>query len=133
MPRMIHNARWPQARANKQEDRVSIEQTDVVDIVSTDRMTGHVVLTISDHLDWSDSTAHQMLLQTKLNRYLAFVESGEILQSYPDVKDRPVTFKVIFQFPPDEAGRAFLAKVKQVIEAAGFSLRDEVFTGAHLN
>jgi len=112
---------------------MSIEQTDVVDIVSTDRMTGHVVLTISDHLDWSDSTSHQMLLQSKLNRYLAFVESGEILQNYPDAKNRPVAFKVVFQFPPDQAGRAFLAKVRPIIESAGFNLQDEVFTGARFN
>ena len=112
---------------------MSIEQTDVVDIVSTDRTTGQVVLTISDHLDWSDSTAHQRLLQNKLNRYLGFVESGEILQSYPDAKDRLIAFKVVFQFPPDEAGRAFLAKVRPIIESAGFSLREEVFTGARLN
>lgn len=112
---------------------MSIEQTDVVDVVSTDRMTGHVVLTISDHLDWSDSAAHQSLLQSKLNRYLAFVESGEILQSYPGAKDRPIAFKVVFQYPPDEAGRAFLAKVRPIIESAGFSLRDEVFTGARFN
>ena len=30
---------------------MSIEQTDVIDIISTDRVSGHVVLTISDHLD----------------------------------------------------------------------------------
>ena len=35
---------------------MSIEQPDVVDIMSIDRMTGHVVLTISDHLEWTDST-----------------------------------------------------------------------------
>jgi len=112
---------------------MSIEQTEVVDIISTDRTTGDVVLTISDHLDWSNSTAHQMLLQSKLNRYLAFVESGEILESYPDARDRPVVFKVVFQIPPDEGGRAFLAKVKAVIESAGFTLRDEVFTSAGFN
>jgi hypothetical protein len=112
---------------------VSIEQTDVVDLVSTDRVTGQVVLTISDHLDWCDSTAHQTLLQSKLNRYLAFVESGEILESYPAAKDRPITLKVVFQFPPDEAGHAFLAKVRPIIESAGFSLREEVFTGARFN
>lgn len=91
------------------------------------------MLTITDHLDWSDSTGHQTLLQSKLNSYLAFAESGEILERYPEAKDRPVVFKVVFQFPPDEAGRAFLAKVRPVIESAGFSLRDEVFTGAHFN
>ena len=112
---------------------MSIEQGDVVDIVSTDRLTGDVVLTISDHLDWSDSTAHQMLLQSKLNRYLAFVESGELLQNYPSAEGRRITFKVVFQFPPDEAGRRFLAKVRPVIESAGFGLDDEVFTGARFN
>lgn len=73
---------------------MSIEQTDVIDIISTDRLTGHVVLTITDHLDWTDSTAHQMLLQTKLNRYLAFVESGEILESYPNAKDVPIELSI---------------------------------------
>ena len=112
---------------------MSIEQTDVIDIVSIERMTGRVVLTISDHLDWSDSVVHQSLLQGKLNRYLAFAESDEILQSYPDAKNKSIVFKVVFQFPPDEAGRAFLAKVRTIIESAGFSLRDEVFTGARFN
>ncbi len=112
---------------------MSIEQVDVVDIISTDRLTGDVVLTISDHLDWSDSTAHQLLLQRKLNRYLAFVESGEILQSYPRAKDHPIIFDVDFKFPPDEGGRAFLARVKSIIESAGFRLRYEVFHGGKLN
>ena len=89
---------------------MSIEQTDVVDIMSTDRASGHVVLTISDHLDWSDSVAHQRLLQNKLNRYLAFVESGEILQSYPDAKDRLIAFKVFFGFRQMRRGERFWPK-----------------------
>lgn len=105
---------------------MSIEQTDVIDIISTDRLTGDVVLTVSDHLDWSDSTAHQLLLQSKLNRYLAFVESGEIFEHYPKRKERPIVLRVAFKFPPDASGRSFLTKAKAVIEAAGFRWRDEV-------
>jgi hypothetical protein len=112
---------------------MSIEQTNEVDIISTDRITGHVTLTISDHLDWSDSVAHQLLLQTKLNRYLAFVESSEILQSYPNAKDRPVIFEVVFKFRPDEGGRAFLVKVRPIIESARLSLREKISTGASFN
>jgi hypothetical protein len=56
---------------------VSVEQFDVVDVVSIDKKTGHVILTISDHLDWSNSVEHQTILQAKLNKYLAFVESLE--------------------------------------------------------
>jgi hypothetical protein len=112
---------------------VSIEQTDLVDIISIDRMTGEVILTISDHLDWSDCAAHLLLLQSKLNRYLAFVESGEILQSYPKAKDRPIAFTVVFKFSPDDQGRAFLAKVRPIVESAGISFREKVSTGAPFN
>jgi hypothetical protein len=113
--------------------QVSVEQTDVVDIVGIDRETGHVVLTISDHLDWSDSVEHQSILQKKLNTYLDFVESGEILEQYPKSKNRPVVFRVVFRVPPDEAGRAFVARAREVIESAGFTLQDEVHTGGHFN
>jgi uncharacterized protein DUF6572 len=52
-----------------------------VDIISIWEPDSNAVLTISDHLDSSDSVQHQTILQTRLNRYLAFVESGE-LRSY---------------------------------------------------
>jgi len=105
---------------------VSVEQPDVVDIISTDTRTGHVVL-ISDHLDWSDSPWHQAILQTKLNRYLAFVESGELLQRYENAAGRPVAIKVVFKFRPDKDGGDFLSKARAIIEAAGFSFRHKVF------
>jgi hypothetical protein len=112
---------------------MSVEQTDVVDIISIDRQTGQVVLTISDHLDWADSVGRQAILQKKLNTYLAFVESGEILEQYPKAKDRPVAFKVVFRVPPDDSGQTFVAKAREVIESAGFTLSDELFTGGRLN
>jgi hypothetical protein len=112
---------------------MSVEQTDVVDILGIDRETGHVVLTINDHLDWSDSVGHPTILQKKLNTYLAIVESREILGQYSKAKNRPVAFRVVFQVPPDESGQAFVARARDVIESAGFSLRDEVFTGGSFN
>jgi hypothetical protein len=112
---------------------VSVEQPNVVDVISIDKETGHVILTISDHLDWSDSVHHQAVLQAKFNKYLAFVESGEILQRYPDAKDRAVAFKVVFKFKPDKEGWKFLTRAKEVIESAGFTLRHEVFAESYDN
>lgn len=106
---------------------MSVEQLDIVDIISTDKSSGHVILTISDHLDWSDTARHQIILQEKINKYLAFVESGEILESYPDAKGRPTVIKIVFKLSPDTQGYEFLAKARAVIESAGFSLRYEVF------
>ena len=107
---------------------MSIEKLDVVDVMSTDKKTGSVVLTISDHVDWSDSLLHQAMLQAKLNKYLAFVESGEILARYPDAKNRLVVFRIVFKFEPDHEGKAFLDRARQVVESAGFSLQQEVFS-----
>jgi hypothetical protein len=112
---------------------VSVEQLDVVDVVSIDKKTGHVILTISDHLDWSDNVRHQTILQAKFNKYLSFVESGEILESYPDAKERPVAIKVVFKYKPDQEGWRFLSRAKEVIESAGFSLRYEVFAESYDN
>ena len=105
---------------------MAIDDPDVVDIVSIDP-SGSVVLTVSDHLDWNDSTEHQFTLQGKLNRYLAFVESGEILESYPKAKGKPVLFEVVTQHEPDLAGTQFLNRAKAVIEQAGFSFRHTQF------
>ena len=112
---------------------MSVDDLNVVDIISTDPGTGHVVLTISDHLDWTDSIQHQSVLQAKFNRYLAFVESGEILAQYPDAQNRPVAFKVVFKHKPDRQGWNFLVRAKDVIEAAGFSLRHELFAESYNN
>jgi hypothetical protein len=112
---------------------MSVEEPNVVDVISVDKRTGHVTLTISDHLDWSDSVRHQTILQAKFNKYLAFVESGEILESYPDAKDRPVAFKVVFKYKPDQEGWRFLSRAKEVIESAGFTLRHELFAESYDN
>jgi hypothetical protein len=112
---------------------MSIEQLDVVDVISIDKETGHVVLTISDHLDWSDTIAHQTALQAKLNKYLAFIEGGELLIRYPDAKARSVAIKVIFKSKPDQEGWKFLSRAKAVIESAGFSFRYELFAESYEN
>ncbi len=112
---------------------MSVEQTDVVDVVSVDARTDCVVLTITDHLDWNDSVGHQTVLQKKFNAYLAFVESGEILERYPEAKGRRVSFHVVFKYKPDDEGKKFLARARQVIESAGFSMNSDVFADSYDN
>ena len=107
---------------------MSIEQTDMVDIISTDAATGSVVLTINDPLDWSHRAAHEALLQRKLHYYLTFVGSGELLHVYPTAKGRSVVTRVVFRFPPDEMAKQFLAALKAMLAPAGLTLEYEVFS-----
>lgn len=106
---------------------MSVDQIDVVDMISVDRATREVVLTISDHLEWHNTIEHQHVLQQKLNRYLAFVESGEILQKYPDAQGRSVVINVVFKFEPDKEGDLFLVRAGEVIRSAGFNFRHNLW------
>ena len=105
---------------------MAVDDATGIDCVGVDKTIGEVVLTISDHLDWNHSIGHQVILQAKLNSYLAFVESGELLQKYPDAKNRLVAFQVVFKFPPDAQGLLFLDRAKAVMEAGGFTLTHHV-------
>lgn len=112
---------------------MTVENRDVVDIIGIDDKTGEVILTVSDHLDWSRRTEHQLVLQKKFNAYLAFVESGEIVERYPDAKDKPIAFRVVFKFRPDIEGQRFLERARAVVESAGFKLRWELFAESYDN
>ena len=72
-----------------------VDNPGVVDIIGIPPDKSLVALTISDHLDWSDSHQHLTVLQEKLNRYLAFIESGELLRKYPDATGKPVSYAVV--------------------------------------
>jgi uncharacterized protein DUF6572 len=51
---------------------MTVEDKNVVDIISRDPTNGEILLTISDHLDWTDPVKHLGVLQEKINCYLAF-------------------------------------------------------------
>jgi hypothetical protein len=106
---------------------MSVDQPDVVDIISTSK-SGEIVLSISDHLDWTDTHGHLLVLQEKINRYLSFLESGEVYQRYPDASGRKMTIKVVFHMEPNLEANSFLAKARIIVEGAGFEF--ELFSAS---
>jgi hypothetical protein len=103
---------------------MSVDQTNVVDFIGVDNETGNVVLTITDHLMWSEGdNEHLLLLQEKLNSYLSFVESGELLETYPNAEGRAVLIDVVCKYPLSQQAQDFCNKAAQIIEGAGMKLR----------
>jgi hypothetical protein len=97
---------------------MSIEQTLQIDAVSIDYAGGDCTLTIVDHLEWDDP--HLALLQEKVNRYLQFVESGEVYVLYPGATACDFKIKVSAIYAPTPAATKFLQQVEEVLESAGF-------------
>jgi hypothetical protein len=100
---------------------MAVDELGVVDIVGVEG-SGDVVLTVSDHLEWDERGEHLLVLQEKLNRYLAFIESGELIEQYPAAIGRRVRIDVCCKYAPTSNGERFLQSACAVIERAGFSL-----------
>jgi len=106
---------------------MTIENLDVVDFIARDVKTGEVGLIIVDHLGWTNddqsNKEHMYLLQEKINKYLAFIESGEIYQSYPKARGREPVIIVFARDPMNREAKAFFEEVKAFLLKAGHKLR----------
>jgi hypothetical protein len=101
---------------------LAIDNPNVIDVIGTDPTTCEVVLSIADHLEWDDDRSeHLLLLQEKINRYIGFIESGELLEFRPDAVSQPIHIHVVCKYPPSEDGERFLALARGTIEQAGWS------------
>ena len=102
-----------------------VDQAGVVDFVSREP-NGDCVLVISDHLPWGRGGTHLLLLQEKLNRYLAYTEAGELYERFPEAKGFPVIMRIYFMHAPDEMGVKFLDLARNAVEGAGFGFEYKV-------
>ena len=100
---------------------MAIDEPGVVDAIGTLLDKSEVVLTISDHLEWDDP-AHLPALKAKLNRYLAFIESGEVFESYPSAKGKRLRIEIVCQYDPTPHGETFLTNARETVANAGFAL-----------
>jgi hypothetical protein len=105
---------------------MTIDQTDVVDLISRELATDEIVLRIFDHLPWSDdheeNMEHIYLLQEKLNTYLAFIESGEINEKFPPAIGRTARLEVVAKYEMCEEANVFFRKFQDYLDAHGFKL-----------
>jgi hypothetical protein len=100
---------------------MSVDDRNVVDGIGVEKTTSIVALTLSDHRTWGD-TQHLHALQDKLNDYFRFIESGQLLQSYPLAVGKTLRIDVVCQFAPDDSGIRLLKMAREVAESAGWSL-----------
>ncbi len=110
---------------------MSVDITDEIDMISESKRTGAVQLIISDHLPWEDEGAHIAILQRKIERYMLFIQSGEILTMSPFSKGKPKVIQVFFMVePPTGSVTRFLGEVKRQVSRAGVGFEYGIFDGA---
>src|SRR5688572_11098013 len=111
---------------------MSLRISNVVDQLGIERGTGHVLLILVDEEDWDDDDQHILLLQDKLNRYLAFIETGEVYETTIDGRSIPrgvpVKVRILAKREPTARGNEFLAFARETFAGAGFTLEHKVLT-----
>jgi hypothetical protein len=100
---------------------MSIENSSTIDAIGTDKVTGAVHLSIFSHLRWERGALH--LLQEKINSYLGFIESGELVEAYPSAGGQEVAIDVFCKFRPTDEAVAFFEKAEAVAREYSAALR----------
>lgn len=105
---------------------MTIEEYERIDIIGVDAETGDVILTIADHVDWSDEYGHLMALQKKLNAYIEFIEGGQMSEAYPNARGRRPVIDVVFRHAPTPTAAEFLERARPAVASVGAELRSRV-------
>lgn len=100
---------------------MSVVDVNVVDGCALDK-NGCLILMISDHLDWDDEYQHLITLQAKINAYIAFCESGQYLNIYPNEEIRYALIEIHCEYSPTKNAIAFLNQVQEQVGELGVKI-----------
>jgi CRP-like cAMP-binding protein len=103
---------------------MSILDTRVIDMFGLPvNDPSRVELVIADHLDWSeDEGEHLLLLQEKINAYLRFIESGEILTVIPKAAGRRPVILIYGKYALSARAEWFVKRATAQLIGAGVDL-----------
>ena len=92
-----------------------------IDIIANKPGSDVVKLVIADHLEWDDLDRNLQLLQEKINTYLEFIESGQLLEvrSPPIPREPRVTIAVHMQYAPPSDAQDFFSQAQDFLAGIG--------------
>jgi hypothetical protein len=105
---------------------MAITDENKIDVIGIEKNSKNLILTVSDHLDWTKTDEHLLLLQNKLNFYLHFTESNQISDYFTENQYNKIVIKIVFKYEPGDKVVDFLRKVKTLIENSDILLDWEV-------
>ena len=98
---------------------MTVEQSELIDAIGTDNATGEVVLSILDHLPWTDE--HIRVLNMKFATYSNFIKGGGLSKEFGCSGDSKIKILLLLKFRPNRDGEDFLEKVRLSAIADGWN------------
>ena len=88
-----------------------------------------LLLVMTDHLEWGDKAEqgeHLLVLQEKINSYIAFIESGEIYTEIPGAYGKYPIIRVIGLYELPAQAEYFMARVTETLNDVGIGFEFEL-------
>lgn len=102
---------------------MSLLDVDSIDYVGVNNLFKRVYVGIFDDLNWDDEAKHFALLTKKIDRYMQYIRSGQLLTAYPAVRGYPVIFEYVAMRPMTRSAETFWKSRENIIRASGFDVR----------
>jgi hypothetical protein len=93
---------------------VALEDSDTVDLI-TESGEGEIVLVMSEVRPWDGSRERLEQLAAKVETYLAFVESGQLVEQHPEAEGRPLHIRLDTLERPDAEAANALTQIERML------------------
>lgn len=111
---------------------MAIDNTKVIDAVGIDNGRNAICLLLTDHLTWENDSSlseydHLMLLQEKINSYMAYLETRQYEEQYPHKKFAMAVIEIHFKYEITANCDKFLNTVQS--QTAQYGIKIEAHIG----
>ena len=97
---------------------MTVEQSGVIDGMGIMPDGSLVEMLISDHLPWDD-TRHFELLAAKIEAYVGFIQSGQVVETMPAANGKPVRITVVWMHEPTLEAAQFFRSIAEQLKPVG--------------
>ena len=92
-----------------------IEDANTIDIIGFEELSGTVRMIMTEHREWLDIPQMLLQLAAKVDAYLHYVESGQLIAEEPNYLGRPVVLDLHCLFAPPPEMLPPLRHVKETL------------------
>lgn len=115
---------------SKLETPKGVQHTGIIDFLAYRSQSGEVLLKMFEVRPWGTSEEQMFQLQEKLNAYFSFILDGEMADTYPQFKQKPVRITLECATPPEGQVLQFLQTVYDQASLQGISFDVDVVRGS---
>lgn len=105
---------------------MAVDNASQIDAIANDKENACLVLLITDHLNWDNEFEHLKILQDKINAYVAFIESEQYDEIYPNADFKMAMIEIHFKYDITDNCQKFLQVVQDQLGRIGIKIKAQI-------